>query len=39
MKLYKLFWAWNKYDNFVQATDHDAHMYAKFGDLAFYVFL
>jgi hypothetical protein len=25
--------------NFIQATEHDVHMYAKFGGLAFYVFL
>jgi hypothetical protein len=25
--------------NFVQATDHDVHMYAKFGDCTFYVLL
>jgi hypothetical protein len=25
--------------NFVQATEHDVHMHAKFGGLAFYVFL
>jgi hypothetical protein len=26
-------------DNFLQATEHDVHMYAKFGDFTFYVFL
>jgi hypothetical protein len=25
--------------NFVHATEHDVHMYAKFGDLTFYEFL
>jgi hypothetical protein len=25
--------------NFLQATEHDVHMYAKFGDFIFYVFL
>jgi hypothetical protein len=25
--------------NFVQATEHDVHTYAKFGDITFYVFL
>jgi hypothetical protein len=24
--------------NFVQATEHDVHMYAKFGDFTFYGF-
>jgi hypothetical protein len=26
-------------DNFVQDTEHDVHMYEKFGDLTFYDFL
>jgi hypothetical protein len=26
-------------DNFVQATEYDVHMYAKFGGLTFYAFL
>jgi hypothetical protein len=26
-------------DNFVQATEHGVHMYTKFGDFMFYVFL
>jgi hypothetical protein len=25
--------------NFLQATEHDVHMYAKLGDLTFYAFL